>query len=91
MFAFENYLDSWNSDYVFKIESDAHKLYNFLKKHYDDLCPFDQKLVDEMQFYNSDNHGGWTPKLMKMKKSLATSLNPKALATAMSSRTARFG
>lgn len=71
MFAFEKAIDLWNPDYIFKIESDAHKLFDFLSQYYDDLHPFDKNSVEEIKFYNSDNHGGWTPKLIKMRSSLS--------------------
>lgn len=70
MFAFEEAIDRWNPDYIFKIESSANNLFDFLSQHYHDLHPYDQKLVNEVKFYNRGNHGGWTPELTGLRNSL---------------------
>lgn len=70
MYAFEELLDTWVPDCVFKIETEADKLYQFLSKHYDDLLPFDQKSVDKLKFYNGDTYGVWMPELLQMRDSL---------------------
>lgn len=70
MFAFEEVLDTWNPDFIVKIETDAEKLYKFLCNYYDNLCPFNQWLSDRNKFFNSNVYGRWTPEQEVMRDSL---------------------
>jgi hypothetical protein len=55
MYAFENIMEFWNPDYIFKVESDPYRLYNFLSNHYDFLIPYRKGNIRKLKYYNTDS------------------------------------